>query len=367
MSPNSRRLERQAESSVDAAHPALRQAARHRAGAGRVHNVRGRSLEHLGPALLPLIPWTIAALAVLVAGIALWKLAGSAPPIHEPVRFPIGLPAGVRIAAAHQALAIDRAGSALAFAGCTGDGCAIYVRRFDRLDITRVAGTIGGASPFFSPDGRRIGFFAEDKLQTVDIDGGNPMVVAEAPDPGGGCWLADGRIVYAPSPGIGLMVVPAGGGPPATLTMLDRSAREMRHVDPDVLPDGRGVVFTVLSDDVLQQHAALLSLETGHWHRVIDGAGTRVVPGFIVTSRGRNLLAARFDSSQLALTGFAVPVLPGALAGTDHPQFTTSPNGTVAWLDLRGGADQRPRVVVVLDWTTELGRLVPESEPPAMR
>ena len=138
-------------------------------------------------------------------------------------------------------------------------------------------------------------------------------------------------------------------------------------MDPDPLPDGSGVVFTIVSGDPVQRHAAVLSLESGRWHRVIDGAVTRVLPGFLVTARGRNLLAARFDSGALALTGFAVPVLPGALTATDHPQFTVSPVGTVAWVDLRDGADERPRVVVVLNWTTELRHVVPEPPMPVMR
>ena len=102
-----------------------------------------------------------------------------------------------------------------------------------------VAGTEGASSPFFSPDGQWIGFFAEGKLKKVPTEGGVAITLADAPNNRGGVWLADDGIVYAPDYTSGLMRISSRGGKPETLTSLDAARGERTHRWPTYAPGRR--------------------------------------------------------------------------------------------------------------------------------
>ena len=103
-----------------------------------------------------------------------------------------------------------------------------------------LAGTDGALYPFWSPDGRSIGFFAGGQLKRIDLGGGAPQTVATASNPRGGTWNADGVILFAPNYGGSLVRVPASGGPPVAVTTL---AGHTSHRFPLFLPDGRHFLF----------------------------------------------------------------------------------------------------------------------------
>jgi serine/threonine-protein kinase len=168
-----------------------------------------------------LLPWTIALFAVAIATVATWKFThvpASVPRV--PVRFTVALPAGVTLPAERGAIAISRDGALVAFAGCRAGDCAIYLRPLSQPDPMLVNGTAGGLAPFFSPDGRSIGFFASGKLLTLSLGGGSPTPIADAAAALGGTWTSDGMIVFAGSPSRGLAAVPERGGGPQLLTRL---------------------------------------------------------------------------------------------------------------------------------------------------
>src|SRR5262249_5382882 len=106
-------------------------------------------------------------------------------------------------------------------------------------------GSDGAKFPFWSPDNRRIGFFAEGKLKTVDIAGGGVEVLCEAPVGRGGTWNRDGTIVFAPSVIGGLYRVPAGGGVPTPVTRTGRQGGGQDHRWPFFLPDGKHFLYFV--------------------------------------------------------------------------------------------------------------------------
>jgi hypothetical protein len=114
------------------------------------------------------------------------------------------------------AMALSRDGHTLAFAAhhTFDEPAHLYVSRLNAIDATRLPGTEGARHPFFSPDGRWIGFFAGGKLKKIQAFGGGALTLADAPDDRGGFWGDDGTIVFTPSsrPGVGLWRVPAAGG-----------------------------------------------------------------------------------------------------------------------------------------------------------
>ena len=107
-------------------------------------------------------------------------------------------------------------------------------------------GTDGATSPFWSPDGSRLGFFADGSLKQVNGDGGAVQVTSAAPDAGGGSWNENGVIIFSEA-GRGIFSVPSGGGAPRQLTALDAETQESAHLWPAFLPDSRHFLYTVVN------------------------------------------------------------------------------------------------------------------------
>jgi eukaryotic-like serine/threonine-protein kinase len=135
------------------------------------------------------------------------------------------------------------------------------IRRLDQFDARPIPGTEGATGPFFSPDGKSIGFFADGKLKRIPAAGGPPGDICDGVGiPTGGTWGEDNRIVFG-SDFSGLLSVPAAGGTPKPLTRPDIGKGEIGHIWPHGLPGGRGVLFSILTEEA--RRIAVLSLETG--------------------------------------------------------------------------------------------------------
>ncbi|HEX7779776.1 MAG TPA: protein kinase, partial [Vicinamibacterales bacterium] len=127
----------------------------------------------------------------------------------------------------------------------TGDA-QLWLRPVNALAAQRLENTTGAYLPFWSPDSRRLGFFADGKLKTIGVDGGRPDVICDAPTGRGGTWNARGDIVFAPAAAGGLFRVSANGGDPTPVTTLDAGAKETGHRFPQFLPDGEHFLYAAL-------------------------------------------------------------------------------------------------------------------------
>ncbi|HZQ55045.1 MAG TPA: protein kinase [Bryobacteraceae bacterium] len=192
------------------------------------------------PAPRRIFPWAITSVAVLAAlALALvhFRQKPSAPAV--PMRFQIPLP---EKASFGTTLALSPDGRHLAFTAIGQDGHShIWIRDLDSLTSRQLPGTEGFSYPFWSPDGRSLAFHAGGKLERVDISGGSPQVICNAPFIFGGSWNRDGVIVFG-SYG-GLMKVAAGGGPPSVLIKADHSRGQSILFYPSFLPDGRQFLY----------------------------------------------------------------------------------------------------------------------------
>jgi eukaryotic-like serine/threonine-protein kinase len=225
-------------------------------------------------------------------------------------------------------------------------------RAIDRFETMPVPGTEGAESPFFSPDGQSVGFFAENKLKKVALSGGAPLTLCNTPTNRGGSWGPDDTIIFAPSSAGGLFRVSAAGGTPKPLTIPDRKKGEYGHRWPEILPGGGAVLFTVWTGASFDEaRIGVLSLETGEKRVLIEG-GTyaRYVPsGYLVYARPGGLLAVPFDLRRLEVTGPPVSILEGVSTKpiTGAAEISLSGDGSLAYVP--GGPRAGERTLLWVD------------------
>jgi Tol biopolymer transport system component len=331
----------------------------------RLHESGDGSNEASLRSLRSVLAVSLAALAVALVA-AIWGWARGQVPNETAkssvTRWEVTLEEPLQLAVGGRTnpLAISPDGSRIVFAADRRGTSQLYVRNVDEFDFDPIPGTEGARNPFFSPDGRRVGFFSGTKLQTVGFDGGPPQVVLEsALDDMGSSWGADGTIVFA-SYGAGLSRVAAAGGTSEVLTTLDWEAGEIQHRWPQILPDGRSVLFTVATDK--GSRVGLLSLETGkHWtlSEIADLSRARYVSsGHLVFGQAQGLRAVRFDPESGAISGEAIAVLSDVASVPDlgNAFFAVAEAGTLVFVPGVTTGD------LELRWIDRQGRVTPAVE-----
>lgn len=279
-----------------------------------------------------------AAISAMIAGTAVWLAVHSdlADPVPPPRVARFSIPANVPPPLLGGGLAISPDGQQFAYLTDRG----LTVRTRDRLqtDVVVARSTVQG-SPFFSPDGKWLGFTGWDTLRKVPAAGGPAVTVAESA--GMGSWTGD-DIVYTDMHGV--FRISADGGKPEEL-IADPDPLE-QAVSPQFLPDRQAVVFTVIptrtyiagfAANVPGARIDALDLRTGERRTILRGGGrARYVPtGHLVYAVGGTLYAAAFDLERLEMRGDGVPVVSGA----GFLDFAVSDEGTLVYqageIDLR--------------------------------
>jgi serine/threonine protein kinase/Tol biopolymer transport system component len=236
-------------------------------------------------------------------------------------------------------VAVSPDGRRLAFsATSTGGKHQIWVRSLDALAAQPLAGTEGAEKPFWSPDSRYLGFFADGKLKKIDISGGPPVTLCDAPFGRGGTWNRDGVIVFSPDDR-SLHRVSASGGVSTPVTKLDVARRETSHPWPWFLPDGRHFLY-LAAEGIFGGLGAggsirIGSIDAKEESKVVVEASSNAVyaQGYLLYLRESTLMAQPFDCKRLVTSGDAVPVAeqvqhnPGILLGV----FSVSENGLLAY------------------------------------
>jgi len=231
-------------------------------------------------------------------------------------------------------------GRRLAFVAAGSDGLTkLYVRELDSLEARALPATEDAAAPFFSPDGRSVAFFADRKLKRIDLAGGPPQVLADAPDNRGGSWGAR-EIVFSPQAAGPLFHVPATGGSASPVTALAASPKEVSHRWPHFLPDGKHLVF--MNRRATAPHRLTLemtSIEGGKRTPIADAASSAAFArGRLYFLRGATLLAQPFDPDRGSLSGEPALVTDQVWNDPDtdgYSAFALAADGTLAF---RGGA-----------------------------
>jgi eukaryotic-like serine/threonine-protein kinase len=228
-------------------------------------------------------------------------------------------------------------GTYVAFASTGNDGkTALWVRSTNMVEARELPGTEGATFPFWSPDSRSLGFFADGKLKTVDLEGGSTQIVCDAPLGRGGAWGSDGVILFSPAPTAPLLGVSAGGGTPVPITKLD-TALHTSHRWPSFLPDGKHFLYIALHHDAAKAANNLVyyaSLD-GRVNRPLFRSQTNAVyaSGFLLFGRGDQIIAQSFNPSSGTLSGEAQNVAKGVMndISTWHMDASASNDGLLVF------------------------------------
>jgi len=294
--------------------------------------------------------WLVAGVtAVVVAGA--WRAFDlmSRPPL-ETIRFMIAPPQGSTIArgVTGTRLAVSPDGRHVAFIATTGGVDRLWVQSLDSLTPRPLADA--AESPFWSPDSRSVGFFApgEGELKAVAISGGPPRVICRAAVTDASVWHRNGFILFSQE-GRGIFQVPADGGVPTAITQLDRRHREINHVWPVWLPDGRHFVYTVTSLEESGRRAPravyVRSVDTGEQDLVMH-AESRVMysdPGFLLYVAEGSLVSRPFNLRARKVVGEPITVADEVSYSrtNGNAAFSVSGTGVLAYYDSVAPSDLR--------------------------
>jgi len=252
------------------------------------------------------------------------------------------------------AIALSPDGRLLVFGGSTQTRHVLYSRPLDRDEASPLEGTEGGDMPFFSPDGRFVGFWADGILRKVPAAGGPPLEICKTSQPSGASWGADGQVVFAA--GTRLWRVPEGGGVARELTTPDPAAGERAHHLPFVLPDGKGVLYTaVCTRDASGLRGMVLEAATGKPKKLLESAADlRYVPtGHLLFVRQGKLRVVPFDLAALRVTGSEVAVADDVMQALNGGIGTVET--TAAQVSVAGGVLAYVRGGVVPDRRYSIG------------
>ena len=200
-------------------------------------------------------------------------------------------------------------GSRIAFPAADKNATVhLWLRDLQSPSAQKIPGTTGANYPFWSADGRFIGFFANGKLMKVELSGGMTQALCDVSDERGGTWNQDGVILFSPHPLDGLYRISSAGGVPTQVTFLDPAAEESSHRFPYFLPDGKHFIFFVKANK-RESGIYIGSLDSREKSLLLPSDRSAVYSsGYLLFQRSSTLLAQAFDTRKLKLSGEAIPL-----------------------------------------------------------
>lgn len=298
-----------------------------------------------------------ALVSALLTGAIIWNLTSSGGPPRRASKLTMRVPSETGLADdSVTPVAISPDGRQLVLVvNPSDDPLQLYLRSMDEFEAFPMPGAENARLPFFSPDGRWVGFWADGALQKVAVQGGAPVKICDLPVGfRGGSWGPDDTIILG-GENTGLRRVSARGSEPVAITTPNMERREDYHAWPEMLPGGRDVLFTIhLSGAGDDSAIGVLSLEMGKW-RILEGAERAGQPrylesGHLVYARRDGLFAMRFDARKQEPVSLSTPVVNDVHtrfnAGLQLADFAVSRTGSLVYV---AGAGENEKQIVMVD------------------
>jgi serine/threonine-protein kinase len=304
----------------------------------------------------------VAVVAVIGAALGAWLMWPTRMAAAPVARLAITLPGDQRFASLDMpAVAVSPQGTLVAYVAENGGQDRLHLRAIDGVESKALAGTDGATSPFFSPDGQWVGFFAQGQLKKVAVAAGTVQTLCAAPNARGGTWAGE-SIYFAATGNAGISRVSADGGTPAAATTLDSAKGEISHRWPQALPGGTALLFTVWTGPSEDEHRVdVQRLDTGERTVVVQAgeSGRYVASGHVIYARSDELFSVPFDLDRLRVSGQATPLSDTTWSGGEGSQYAVSDNGVFVAVSGSPGRYQRRLV-----WVGRDGRVEPLAAPP---
>jgi serine/threonine-protein kinase len=306
-------------------------------GATRIRSIaplRERRRRALGASL------ALVLLAIAVVAGRQWARSAIRPP--DVVRFPMVLPPDLSIVTTVFAgnIALSPDGRIVVFVGMAADGSRrLYARALEEVTPRALAGTEGAASPFFSPDGRWIGFWSGGKLLRVIAEGGLPQILATpSPEFNGGTWTKRGIIVYSSAGS--LYSIPSSGGTPTLIASPSRASGETGYRYPVALPDDDHVLYADAGIDGSTIAIASLSGRTTKRLGVAGSMALGTIDGrAIYTTRDNAIMAVGVDAvNGRPIEAPVAVVVDASVPNTGSSNAALSLSGTLAYRRVSNGS-----------------------------
>ena len=281
--------------------------------------------------------WPIATALAIVCAIGVSLIHFREPP-EQTLRSAITLPENSTI----HSFALSPDGRTLVIAAAVNGKRQLWLRPMDALQFQPMAFTEDATYPFWSPDSRYIGFFAQGKLKKIAASGGPAQSLCDVPNSRGGSWNRDDVIVFSPNTsGISIQRVIAAGGVPTNVT---KTQGNLQH--PVFLPDGRHFLYTSLTGTAEKKGIYVSSLDGKENRRVLPDVSSVVFAppahggrtGHILFVRENTLMAAPFDATSAQLAGDVFPVAEGISLSADNTYLPVAVSENGALLYETGGA-----------------------------
>jgi serine/threonine-protein kinase len=257
--------------------------------------------------------------------------------------------------------------------GSTTNGSALFLRALDRLEARQISDIDNAYTPFFSPDSRWVAFFERGMLKKVSVTGGPVVTLGPvAGGPLGASWGEDNTIVFGTDdPRTGLWRVGADGGEPTVVTRPDATQQESDHGFPSMLPDGRGVLFTITAAQPAKAQVAWIDLESGQRRTLVgggyhaeylDGSAGSGRSGHLIYAAEGALRAVRFDPIRSVVLGESSVVVERVMIKSNGAaNYSLARNGTLVYVP-EGAATPTP--ITTLTWVDRSGREESIDAPP---
>ena len=282
------------------------------------------------------LAWTVAAILALVAVAALAGYVRRAPVTARMTVTSILVPEKRTVGF----IAISPDASRIAFAAAPpGAKAQLWVRLLDEPNSRAMPGTEGAEHPFWSPDGRAIGFFADGKLKRIEAAGGPAIVLADASPNGlGGTWNRNGTILFG-RPGVPISRVPEAGGTPEPVTRLDAGRGETTHRYPFFLPDGKHFLYLAANlaggPNDRANRVRIASIDSKDDRELAPAdSNAQYGNGRLFFQRNLDLFAQEFDPTTLRTRGSPIPVAEQVGRNVDYWNscvFSVAETGSIAY------------------------------------